>query len=250
MTRTTPPAPQPDAAPSARRRGRPRDAARDRALLDATLAVLVESGFGGLTTAAVATRAGVSTATLYRRWSSKEELVVAAAATCTEPHEPPATGTLEGDLRVVLRDKAAAMTGEGGRLMRALVGEAAHNTALAQALTAAVLEPAYRRVADVVRSAVERGEIPPVEDLGLLGDVVLGPVMSSFFFTSRLPEHIGPAAARERADRLLPFALSAVGGGRPPSRDASTGSADADAGGGGAESLPREPLPPPGAART
>ncbi|MEU9607454.1 TetR/AcrR family transcriptional regulator [Streptomyces sp. NPDC048057] len=221
MTRTTPPAPQCSEAtpPATPRRGRPRDAARDRALLDATLAVLAESGFGGLTTAAVAARAGVSTATLYRRWSSKEDLVIAAAASFTEPYGPPATGSLEGDLRVVLRDKAAAMTGEGGRLMRALIGEAAHNGALAEALTAAFLEPVYRRVAEVVRLAVERGEIPPVKDADLLGEVAVGPVMSRFFLTPRLPEQVDAATAQETADRFLPFVLRAVGGGARPARE-------------------------------
>lgn len=108
LANTSPGWPMPDAAP---RRGRPRDAARDRALLDATLAVLAESGYGGLTTAAVAARAKVSTATLYRRWSSKEDLVIAAASTHTQDLEAqPDTGTLEGDLRARLRDKAAALT--------------------------------------------------------------------------------------------------------------------------------------------
>ncbi|MFD9811933.1 TetR/AcrR family transcriptional regulator [Streptomyces sp. NPDC059080] len=213
MARTTS-ASRPAGTAPAPPRGRPRDAARDRALLDATLAVLAESGYSGLTTAAVAARAGVSTATLYRRWSSKEDLVVAAAATFTEdPQGPPDTGSLEGDLRVVLRDKAAAMTGEGGRLMRALIGEAARNTVLAQALTAAFLEPVHRRVAEVVRRAVERGEIPPAEDADLLGEVVVGPVMSRFILTPRPPEQVGAAAAQEAADRFLPFVLRAVGGG-------------------------------------
>ncbi|WP_311137371.1 hypothetical protein [Streptomyces sp. I6] len=72
--------------------------------------------------------------------------------------------------------------------------------------------------------------------------------MSSFFFTSRLPEHIDPAAARERADRLLPFALRAVGGGRSSSRDASPGSAGGR-GGAAAEPIPGEPLPPTSTAR-
>ncbi|MBV2151552.1 TetR/AcrR family transcriptional regulator [Kitasatospora sp. SUK 42] len=213
MTASTPPS-QPAEPPP--RRGRPRDAARDRALLDATLAVLAENGYGGLTTAAVAARAGVSTATLYRRWSSKEELVIAAAALYGEdPYAPPETGSLEGDLRVVLRDKAAAMTGESGRLMRALIGEAAHNTALADALVRAFLRPVYGRVAEVVRSAVERGEIPPVADadVDLLGEVVVGPVMTRFLLTPRLPQDVDAITARETADRLLPFALRAVGGG-------------------------------------
>ncbi|MGK4578600.1 TetR/AcrR family transcriptional regulator [Kitasatospora sp. HPMI-4] len=210
---TPPPHPAEQAAGPAPRRGRPRDAARDRALLGATLAVLAESGYGGLTTAAVAARAGVSTATLYRRWSSKEDLVIAAAALYGEgSYEPPDTGSLEGDLRVVLRDKAAAMTGEGGRLIRALIGEAAHNTVLAEALVTAFLQPVYRRVAEVVRRAAERGEIPPVKDVDLLGEVVVGPVMSHFLLTPQPPEDVDEATARKTADRLLPFVLRAMGG--------------------------------------
>ncbi|MFF2656180.1 TetR/AcrR family transcriptional regulator [Kitasatospora sp. NPDC058032] len=197
---------------TAARRGRPRDASRDRALLDATLAVLAESGYGGLTTAAVAARAGVSTATLYRRWSSKEDLVIAAAALCTEDLTvQPDTGSLEGDLRALLRDKAAAMTGEGGRLMRALIGEATRSTALAEALAAAFLAPVHERVGTIVRRAVERGEIPPPEDAGLLGDVVVGPVMSRFFLTPEAPDQVDARAAEETADRLLPFVLRALG---------------------------------------
>ncbi|MFF7456890.1 TetR/AcrR family transcriptional regulator [Kitasatospora sp. NPDC008115] len=194
------------------RRGRPRDAGRDRALLDATLAVLAESGYGGLTTAAVAARAGVSTATLYRRWSSKEDLVIAAAATCTEDLAArPDTGALEGDLRALLRDKAAAMTGESGRLMRALIGEAAQSTPLAEALVSAFLAPLYGRVAEVVRRAAERGEIPPPADPDLLGDVVIGPVMSRFLLTPKAPDQVDARAAEKTADRLLPFVLRALG---------------------------------------
>ncbi|MGX4737262.1 TetR/AcrR family transcriptional regulator [Kitasatospora griseola] len=220
MTRTAPPASPDDprtlrrpAAETAPRRGRPRDAARDRAILDATLAVLTESGYRALTTAAVAARAGVSTATLYRRWSSKDELVIAAAATHVEDvRTQPDTGTLAGDLRVLLRDKAAALTGEAGRLMQALVGEAAQNTALADALTAAFLEPVHRRVGEAVRRAAERGEIDPVPDADLLGAVVVGPLMSRFLLMPR-PDQVDAATAQATADRFLPFALRAVGAG-------------------------------------
>ncbi|MFD8479805.1 TetR/AcrR family transcriptional regulator [Kitasatospora sp. NPDC059673] len=211
MTRIAPSA-TPDGPRAFPRRGRPRDAARDRAILDATLAVLAESGYGALTTAAVAARAGVSTATLYRRWSSKDELVIAAATTRVEDvYAQPDTGSLEGDLRILLRDKAAALTGEGGRLMQALVGEAAQNTALADALTAAFLEPVHQRVVEAVRRAAERGEIPPVVEVDLLGAVVVGPLMSRFLLMPR-PDQVDAATAQAVADRLLPFALRAVGG--------------------------------------
>ncbi|GAA4853851.1 TetR/AcrR family transcriptional regulator [Kitasatospora terrestris] len=211
MPRTTATtAPTPAAVP---RRGRPRDAGRDRALLDATLAVLGESGYAALTTAAVAARAGTSTATLYRRWSSKEDLVIAAATTYSEGLDVDTdTGGVEGDLRALLRDKAAALTGEGGRVLRALIGEATHNTALAEALTAAVLAPVHRRIGGIVRRAVARGEIPPPADTDLLGDVVVGPIVSHFFLTARLPDQVDPATAEATADRLLPFALRALGG--------------------------------------
>ncbi|MFC4506888.1 MULTISPECIES: TetR/AcrR family transcriptional regulator [Streptomyces] len=212
-----PNAPMPDVPE--RRRGRPRDVGRDRALLEATLAVLAESGYGGLTTGAVAARAGVSTATLYRRWSSKEELVIAAAATRAEELvQQPDTGSLEGDLRTLLRDKAASLTGESGRLMRALVGEAAHNDALAEALGSTFLAPVHRRVEEAVARAVARGEIPPVDDdpgvpgaLAVLGDLVVGPVLSHFLITPRDPDRVPPEAAMAMADRLLPFVLRALG---------------------------------------
>jgi AcrR family transcriptional regulator len=193
-------------------RGRPRDATRDRVLLDATVAVLTERGYGGLTTAAVASRAGVSTATLYRRWRSKEDLVAAAALACgQELVEAVDTGTLEGDLRAVLRDKAAFLTGPGGRLLRALLGEAAHNETLAQVLTTAFTLPLHARVTDVARRAVERGEIASIDAIDLVGDLVTGPLVSRLLLVPRLPEESAAVQARDTADRLLPFLLRALG---------------------------------------
>ncbi|ELP62616.1 TetR/AcrR family transcriptional regulator [Streptomyces turgidiscabies] len=195
------------------RRGRPRDATRDRALLDATLAILGEIGYGGLTTAAVAARAGVSTATLYRRWPSKEGLVVAAAAAyAQELTSATDTGTLAGDLRALLRDKAASMTGKEGGVLRSLIAEAANNVPLAEALTNSFVTPVRQLAVEIVHHAVARGEISPVEHADLLGDLVIGPMMSKFFLTPRMPDEVDAAAAAETADRLLPFLLRAVGG--------------------------------------
>jgi AcrR family transcriptional regulator len=154
----------------------------------------------------------VSTATLYRRWRSKEDLVAAAALACgQELSETVDTGTLEGDLRAVLRNKAAFLTGPGGRMLRALLGEAAHNAALAQVLTAAFTVPMHTRVADVVRKAVARGEIPPVGASDLVGDLVMGPMVSRLLLVPCLPKEPGAAHARETADQLLPFLLRALG---------------------------------------
>ncbi|MFI7101325.1 TetR/AcrR family transcriptional regulator [Streptomyces sp. NPDC050161] len=205
-------------------RGRPRDAGRDRALLEATVEVLQECGYGRLTTAAVAKRAGVSTATLYRRWRSKEDLVVGTAVRWAADLGPqPDTGTLEGDLASLLRDKAGTLEGPGGRLLHVLIGESAHNAVLARVLDTAIVQPVRDRAATVVRRAVGRGDIPPLDDAHVLADLVVGSMVSRLFLTPA-PDPAsgaadGPAAGPPRAPtsgeamtrELLPFLLRALG---------------------------------------
>lgn len=200
--------PLPD-APHAPRRGRPRDAARDRALMDATLAELQLHGYSGLTTAAVAKRAGVSTATLYRRWRSKEELVLGAAQAWAEELGPDHdTGSLRLDLSRLLHDKAAALDGPSGRLLRAVLGEAAHNQALADVLMEQFVLPLQARVEALLGRAVDRGEIPADQDSSVVGEMVIGPMVSHTFLISHTP---GSRPGQEMAERLLPYLLRALG---------------------------------------
>ena len=190
-------------------RGRPRDAGRDRALMDATLAELRVNGYSGLTTAAVARRAGVSTATLYRRWRSKQDLVVGAAQDWAENLGPDHdTGTLPGDLGALLHDKAAALQGPSGLLLRAILGEAAHNRALADVLHDAFILPLQDRVLALLERGALREEIPPVEDPLVVAEMVIGPMVSHTFL---LPDDGGRDHGDDIADRLLPYLLRALG---------------------------------------
>src|ERR1700736_364907 len=110
-------------APSTTRtagRGRPRSSEADQAIVAATLALLEEDGYAALTMAGVAARAGVSTATLYRRWPSKLDLVVGVLARMSEDAPIIDTGTLGGDLTVLLTNTATKLTGDGGRLFEGL----------------------------------------------------------------------------------------------------------------------------------
>ncbi|OOC54044.1 MULTISPECIES: TetR/AcrR family transcriptional regulator [Nocardiopsis] len=196
-------------APHAPHRGRPRDASRDRALMDATLTELQLHGYSGLTTAAVARRAGVSTATLYRRWRSKEDLVLGASQTWAEELGPDHdTGSLPSDLAALLHDKAAALDGPSGRLLRAVLGEAAHNQALADVLMEQFVLPLQARVEALLARAADRGEIPPGQDPLVVGEMVIGPMVSHTFLIPHTP---GSRPGTDMAERLLPYLLRALG---------------------------------------
>jgi AcrR family transcriptional regulator len=91
--------------------GRPLDARREAALLDAALELLSEVGYERLSLTEVCRRAGASTKTVYRRWASKDELMTAALRRAAvravdEPFEVVATGSLRGDLLENLRASA------------------------------------------------------------------------------------------------------------------------------------------------
>jgi len=74
----------------------------ESAILDATIALLGEVGFAGLTIDGIAARAGVGKATIYRHWSSKAEVAVEAFKAFIPPLDDLDTGSLAGDVRAVL----------------------------------------------------------------------------------------------------------------------------------------------------
>src|SRR5436190_20339068 len=84
--------------PGQRRPGRPRDPSYDKAILDATLEILFDRGYAGLTIDGVAARTGLGRPTIYRRWSSKPALVIAALAQSVGVSPAPDTGSLRKDL--------------------------------------------------------------------------------------------------------------------------------------------------------
>ena len=92
------------------RPGRQRSQAADEAILVATLDVLAADGYGGLTMSAVIAAAGVSSATLYRRWPTKQQLVAAALASLHQAVVDIDTGSLDGDIAEFVRGVADTMS--------------------------------------------------------------------------------------------------------------------------------------------
>jgi AcrR family transcriptional regulator len=148
----------------------------DRAILDATLELAGTLGLGGLTMDAVAAKAGVSKATIYRRWASKESLVLDAWMACFSDDNIPDTGTVEGDLVILLgglRDNISK--GLLARVLPQMVAASQVNAELADAYRQFVAQRRRRTVVALQR-AMERGELPPGIDLDLVQDLLSGPL--------------------------------------------------------------------------
>jgi AcrR family transcriptional regulator len=149
------------------------------AVIDALLAELAENGLNELTMEGLARRAGVDKTTLYRRWGSKEELVLEALLELGESRVPiPDTGSLRDDLLTVAREIAASLaTPETDAVVRAGAADPSPNSKL----VAAVREfwaVRFSLLGEMVERAIKRGELPagtPPKPLieGLLGGIYL-----------------------------------------------------------------------------
>jgi AcrR family transcriptional regulator len=156
--------------------GRPRDARADAAILDATLRLVGSVGLGGLTMDAVAATAGVSKATIYRRWASKEALVLDAWMACFTDDTIPDTGSLERDLVSILGGLRDNITkGLLARVLPQMVAASQVNDELARAYREFVVGRRWRTTV-VLNRAIERGELPPGTDLDLVQDMLVGPL--------------------------------------------------------------------------
>jgi AcrR family transcriptional regulator len=173
--------------------GRPRSEEAHRAILDATLELLVEVGFSGLTVEGVASRAGVGKATIYRRWASKLPLVVEAFGQLPGFEEVD-TGDLAEDLKKMLRSYLRVFSSTAlSSVLPSLAGERTHNPELAE-----LFEPVSKgRRQPLMRAferAQQRGDVPPDVDLELAADLVVGPIAVSLFFKGGAlnPKKVGP----------------------------------------------------------
>jgi len=186
--------------------GRPRSARADRAILDASLALFVEEGFDAMTVEGVAARSGVAKTTIYRRWDSKEDLVVAAIARMIGDVRTPDTGSLREDLVDLLTQMTILLTGTvAGQVLPRMLGEVARQTPLGRAYVAGVLQPRFRELDTVLRRGVERGELPADADLELARDLVIGPMIVRRVL-GRMPRR----RVREAAERLTDTVLAAL----------------------------------------
>ena len=143
-----------------RTRPRRRGDALNRAIHEATLDELAELGYAKLTIERVALRAGASKASVYRRWPSRMELALDAVQhLAPDPAAIPDTGSLRGDALAFIRGMADLLAGPAGEALRGLLGDALADPARTLALRRHSRGTGHRAMQEIVRRAVERGEI-------------------------------------------------------------------------------------------
>ena len=162
--------------------GRPRSEKAQKAILDATLELLAETGMSGFTIEGVAARARVGKATIYRRWPSKLPLVVDAITTL--PELPiPATGTLADDLRQILGNLARFLRSSPlARVLPHLAAERASDPAVHKVVSRYVMARRRPLVA-VVQRGLDCGELPAGIDPEALTDLLVGPIVNRVLFS-------------------------------------------------------------------
>lgn len=165
-----------EALDQARRPGRPRSAAADGAILRATLELLLDTGYRGLTMEQVRERAGVGKATLYRRYGSKQELVTAVVRHLNQQIPLPETGTVRGDILAVAGAVLAAAARVGAAtFMPRMLAESAGDSEMHAIFYENLVAPRRAVMAEVLRRGVERGELRADLDIELAIDVLTGP---------------------------------------------------------------------------
>jgi AcrR family transcriptional regulator len=156
--------------------GRPRDERADRAILDETLSLLAEVGPTALSVEEVATRAGVGKATIYRRFATKDDLVVAALASLNESLP---TEVVEGTVREALVTMVTgwwAQQEEGnrsGQLFHRVLAHAKRNPQMFCSFYDQVIEPRRDVYRAVIRRGIERGELRPDSDVELMTTLII-----------------------------------------------------------------------------
>jgi AcrR family transcriptional regulator len=157
--------------------GRPRDPRIDESILRATAELLVTMGYSNLTMAAVAERAGTTKTALYRRWSSKAELVHEAAFPAAPTALETPAGDFSSDVRAMIVASRDVFTSPVVRAaLPGLVADVASDPDLNDRVRQR-FQGVYEALHARLRDAVDRGEVHPHVDPDRLIEVIGGATM-------------------------------------------------------------------------
>jgi len=176
-TSDAPPSGLPGPQAQAAGRGRPRHPDTDRAILEATFRQLVEVGYGSLSIEAVAAAAGVAKTTIYRRFPTKRDLVLAALERGTSFVPPVDAPDTRAAIEAFVRQALVAMVDSGAiRVLGSLLVEDRREPGLLDVFRKRLLEPRRAIVVELIRDGVRRGEIRPDIDPLIVTEMIAGAI--------------------------------------------------------------------------
>lgn len=195
---------QPPAPPCSRAPGRPRSEAARQAILNAAYELLQEVDLPNITSSQLAKRAGVSKATLYRWWPSKEAVVLDGYFHALEHRiVTPNTGDPLADLTAHVREAYTMMAGDEGRIFASLVASGTFHPKIREALNQELNSPRCHDTEDLLARAQTAGLLAPDADLELCAELLWGPA----FYRLMTATPFEP----DLADRVLGLLLSGFG---------------------------------------
>jgi AcrR family transcriptional regulator len=188
--------------PAAPRRGRPRNAEIEQAILRATVQLLDERGFDRFTVQDIADRAGTGLGAIYRRWPTKLDVVVSAVRTVSDDAPPAVTGDVEHDLAEVLESRVRVLRGCLGAIIPGLLSSMHDHPDLAALVNEASIKPGLAKIRAVLAPA-----IPDPAELELRTEMAQALLQYRLLVTGTLPTR------REIKRQLVPVIL-----GRSPTK--------------------------------
>ncbi len=186
-----------------RKAGRPRSARSHQAILEATIALLSETGYEAMSIEAVASRAGVGKATIYRRWPSKVELVTGAIQTLHTELAFVDTGNIRDDLITFLRSTFQARPSIIDNLLLKMVSEMRSNPEIYSTFHASIIAPRLQELSQFVERAQARGEIRADLDPLFVIDLIAGPALYRLLLSGIMTSPPPPDLPEQIVDAVL-----------------------------------------------
>jgi AcrR family transcriptional regulator len=193
--------------------GRPRDPRIDGAVLRATVELLGESGYPGLSVSAIAERAGTSKPAIYRRWPSKAHLVHEAVFPVGAATTIPATGSVPEDMREMVRRTVAVLTTPAARAaLPGLVGEMASDPTLHSALLERFAGIFTGGLSEWLEAATASGAVRADVTATELAEAIAGLTLIALLTR---PAELGPECWDGWVDRTTTLLLKGIWKGNP-----------------------------------
>lgn len=192
-----------------RKPGRPRSAQAHQKILQAALQLLVEEGYSGMSLEGVAERAGVGKTTIYRRWKSKEELVMDVIRSIHAEVPVIDTGNFREDMLTMLRGATLVGTPLLRGLLVKTLGEISAYPEILQVFNERLVAPRFERLFQMIERAKARGEVRPDLDDKLIVSMLAGPYFFYVLFGDMMP---GQPLTAETVERLGDAVLYGIAG--------------------------------------